>query len=85
MNIGICYISPARFTDRICGGKPSDASMRRDNYELCQAIDTLSLSVILERMVKEQGLSEQMANIFHAQAASLRAALLTENHRLHNF
>lgn len=54
---------------------------RKNNYDLCTAIDLTKLGIVLERMVTSRQMSERLALIFHAQAESLLAALRSENNR----
>lgn len=80
------YIAPATFpsrTDRICGQLISDQEFKRDNFDICQAINTTKLGIVLERMVKTGRLHPQMKEIFEAQGGALRAAICSENYRAH--
>jgi hypothetical protein len=79
------FIAAASFAgpDRIPGERPTDQEHRKDNYELCRAIDLTKLGAHLEDMVKRGRMDRQLAEIFHIQASALRAAILSENNRAH--
>jgi len=78
------FISPARFVDRVSGLEPGDSVHRHNTYVLCQAINLTNLSVILEKMVNEDGLNPELANTYKTQANCLLALMLSENNRIHN-
>lgn len=66
-------------------GKPEDAQHRRFNYELCEAIDTLKLGIVLDRMVEAGKLHPRLAELYRGQAGCLLALLRSENNRAHGF
>jgi len=51
------------------------------NYKICNAIDPLKLHGVLKALLAE-GMHENLAVIFEAQAEGLLAAIRTENNRL---
>jgi hypothetical protein len=78
------FIEPAKFNDRIHGTKSGDTDYKRNTYALCQCVDLTKLSIILEKMVNEDKLNPQIANVFMTQARVLLASMLSENNRIHD-
>jgi hypothetical protein len=68
-----------------CGGEPASEMHRQRQFEICRAIDLISLGNVLEAMVEKGHMKESQARLFKAQAAILQAHLLTENNRSLNF
>lgn len=78
-------IYPTRHTDKttLMGDPVCDAHSKL-TYDICKAVDTLSMHGILERMM-ESGMNQNTAKLFKTQIDLLRAMLLTENNRIHGF
>ena len=78
-------IYPTRHTDKTTlMGDPVCDIHSKLTYDICHAVDTLSMHGILERMI-ESGMDKNTASLFKTQADLLRAMLLTENNRIHGF
>jgi hypothetical protein len=74
-----------RFTKRsITIGNPNDDRHARINYDLCRAIDSLKLGIVLEQM-EEAGMHPNFTEIYRKQAESLLDLLRSENNRIHGF
>lgn len=58
-----------------------DNLWRERNLRMCQIIDTMKLDILLSEMVSSGHLNKDMAEIYKTQAASLLAALRSENNR----
>lgn len=80
------FISPASFNKNktIHGSKPEHEEYRINQYEICNAVNTIRLGVILEKMVKNKRITKEEANLFELQAGILRASILTSNNRAFN-
>ena len=78
------FMADARFNEDLCGtDDEAGRAHRQRNYELCDALDMIKLSVALDDMV-EDGLHPQLAKIYKMQGAALLAALRSENNRTFN-
>jgi hypothetical protein len=70
------------FTDRpTLMGDPVDDAYRQRNFDLCRAVNLISLGCVLEAM-KKAGLPHQQADCFMAAADALLQLMRTENNRL---
>lgn len=78
-------IYPTQHTDKTTLiGDPICDKHSKLTYDIWNAVDTLAMHGILDRMI-ESGMHKNTASLFKVQANLLRAMLLTENNRIHGF
>ena len=58
-----------------------DDQYREFRFDLCRAIDMTKVSIVLGKMVEAGVLDKRMAELFHGQASTLLALMVSENNR----
>jgi hypothetical protein len=75
---------PAFSPECITIGRARDDHYKRFNFDLCRALDMTKLGIVLDQMVETGAIDKRMAELFHLQAGSLLALMLSENNRTFN-
>lgn len=71
------YDSPSTTSNRAL-----DDTFRAFHFELCRALDMTRMSIALAKMVEAGWLDKRMAELFHQQASTLLALMVSENNRI---
>ena len=74
---------PALSPDTVTVGREPDETYRRNNFDLCRAVDMTKVSIVLSRMAEQGWLDKREAELLHTQASSLLALMRTANNRAH--
>lgn len=75
------FVHPGSHVGNVVLGRPLDDEFRRNNFDLCRAIDATKLAVVLQNMVSTGWLDRRDAELFFEQASVLRAQLVTANNK----
>jgi hypothetical protein len=75
------FIPSEDFGVNLVHNTPDGELHAKRNFELCRAIDTTKLGIVLADMVKTGHISKRQAENFDTLASSLLATILAENHR----
>ena len=70
----------ARYSDNPFYDNEAGRQHRRRNFDLCNGLDMIKLSIVIDQMV-EDGLHPRVAELYKTQAGALLAQLRSENNR----
>lgn len=73
------FVHPTNGPQTVTLGKEPDDTLRQNQFDLCRAIDTTALAVVLRRMVDGGWMGQRDAELYHLQASALRAQLVSAN------
>ncbi|MHB9879144.1 hypothetical protein ACSMXM_05720 [Pacificimonas sp. ICDLI1SI03] len=75
------YLYDAFSPETLTLNREPDDTYRKNNFDICRALNMTNMSVVLGRMVATGWLDKRVAELFHMQASSLLALILSENNR----